>query len=73
MSITEYEISKNENYKYNLEQEQYLEEKYINEEENLLKEYGCEACLEQYYDGKNKCRNCNFDFNIFNKNDDEMM
>lgn len=68
MSITEYEKSKNENDKYNIEQEEY-----INEEENQLKEYGCEACLEQYYDGKNKCRNCDFDFNIFNKIDDKMM
>lgn len=64
MSITENDKSNDKsNDKYNIEQE----------EENLLKEYGCEACLEQYYDGKNKCRNCDFDFNIFNKNDDEMM
>ena len=64
MSITENDKSNDKsNDKYNIEQE----------EENQLKEYGCEECLEQYYDGKNKCRNCDFDFNIFNKNDDEMM
>jgi hypothetical protein len=65
----EYGISNKKYYKCNKELEHYLEKEYINEEEkNLLKEYGCDACLEQYYDGKNKCRNCNFDLNIFNKN-----
>jgi hypothetical protein len=31
-----------------------------------LEEHGCELCLPQFYDGKEKCRGCGFEFDVFN-------
>ena len=31
-----------------------------------LQEYGCESCLEQFYEGKDTCHVCGFDLNSFN-------
>jgi hypothetical protein len=31
-----------------------------------LKEHGCESCLPQFYDGKDECSGCGFEFDVFN-------
>jgi hypothetical protein len=31
-----------------------------------LKEHGCKLCLPQFYDGKEKCSGCEFEFDVFN-------
>ena len=36
-----------------------------------LEEYGCESCLPQFYDGKERCRNCEFEFFVFNHYTDD--
>lgn len=36
-----------------------------------LEEYGCEGCLPQFYDGKERCRDCNFQFDVFNHYSDD--
>lgn len=38
-----------------------------------LEEYGCESCHEQFYDGKERCRDCDFQFDVFNhyRDDDD--
>jgi hypothetical protein len=36
-----------------------------------LEEYGCKGCLRQFYDGKERCRNCEFEFNVFNHYSDD--
>ena len=30
-----------------------------------LEEYGCERCLDQFYDGKDECHDCGFKFDVF--------
>ena len=37
----------------------------------ILEEYGCENCNSQFYDGKEKCRDCDFDFDVFNNYSDD--
>jgi hypothetical protein len=36
-----------------------------------LEEYGCERCLPQFYEGKEKCRYCDFEFDVFNNYPDD--
>ena len=36
-----------------------------------LEEYGCESCLPQFYDGKDECRDCRFEFDVFNNYPDD--
>lgn len=36
-----------------------------------LEEYSCESCINQFYDGKEKCRNCDFEFDVFNNYSDD--
>jgi hypothetical protein len=36
-----------------------------------LKEYDCESCIDQFYDGKEKCCNCDFEFDVFNNYPDD--
>jgi len=36
-----------------------------------LKEYGCESCLNQFYDGKDECHYCGFEFDVFNHYSDD--
>lgn len=36
-----------------------------------LEEYGCESCLNQFYDGKDECRDCDFEFDVFNNYSDD--
>ena len=36
-----------------------------------LEEHGCESCLPQFYDGKDECRNCGFEFFVFNHYSDD--
>lgn len=36
-----------------------------------LEEYGCESCLPQFYDGKERCRDCDFQFGVFNHYSDD--
>lgn len=36
-----------------------------------LEEYGCASCLDQFYDGKEKCRDCCFEFDVFNNYSDD--
>jgi len=36
-----------------------------------LEEYGCEGCLPQFYDGKERCRDCDFEFDVFNHYSDD--
>jgi hypothetical protein len=36
-----------------------------------FEEYGCEGCPPQFYDGKERCRNCEFEFDVFNHNSDD--
>ena len=36
-----------------------------------LKEYGCERCINQFYDGKERCRDCDFEFDVFNNYPDD--
>ena len=36
-----------------------------------LEEHGCESCLPQFYDGKDKCRVCDFEFDVFNHYSDD--
>ena len=38
-----------------------------------LEERGCESCLPQFYDGKDECHYCGFEFDVFNHypNDDD--
>ena len=38
-----------------------------------LEEHGCENCFDQFYDGKDKCRVCDFEFDVFNhyRDDDD--
>ncbi len=36
-----------------------------------LKEYGCESCLDQFYDGKDECHYCGFEFDVFNHYSDD--
>jgi hypothetical protein len=31
-----------------------------------LEEHGCECCLPQFYDGKDECSGCGFEFDVFN-------
>ena len=32
----------------------------------ILEEHGCEGCLPQFYDGKDECSDCGFEFDVFN-------
>jgi len=36
-----------------------------------LEEYGCESCLNQFYDGKDECHYCGFKFDVFNHYSDD--
>lgn len=36
-----------------------------------LKEHGCDLCLDQFYDGKERCSNCDFEFDVFNYYQDD--
>lgn len=36
-----------------------------------LEEHGCGLCLPQFYDGKEKCRGCGFEFDVFNHYSDD--
>lgn len=36
-----------------------------------LEENGCERCLDQFYDGKERCSNCDFEFDVFNNYPDD--
>ena len=36
-----------------------------------LEEYGCESCLPQFYDGKERCSDCDFQFGVFNNYPDD--
>lgn len=36
-----------------------------------LEEYGCESCLPQFYDGKERCSDCDFQFGVFNHYSDD--
>ena len=34
-----------------------------------LEEHGCENCFDQFYYGKNECRDCGFEFDVFDDDD----
>ena len=36
-----------------------------------LEEHGCEICLDQFYYGKDECRDCRFEFDVFNNYPDD--
>lgn len=36
-----------------------------------LEEHDCESCLDQFYDGKDECRGCGFEFDVFNYYQDD--
>ena len=36
-----------------------------------LKDYGCASCLDQFYYGKDECRDCRFEFDVFNNYPDD--
>ena len=36
-----------------------------------LQEHGCESCLPQFYDGKDECHYCGFEFDVFNHYSDD--
>lgn len=36
-----------------------------------LEEYGCKGCLRQFYDGKERCSDCDFQFGVFNNYPDD--
>jgi hypothetical protein len=36
-----------------------------------LEEHGCERCPDQFYDGKDECRDCGFEFDVFNNYPDD--
>jgi len=36
-----------------------------------LEEHGCELCLPQFYDGKDECHYCGFEFDVFNNYSDD--
>jgi hypothetical protein len=38
-----------------------------------LEENGCESCIDQFYYGKERCSNCDFEFDVFNNYPDDDM